>query len=134
MYKMIVILKKLKILSNLVLCQQYVLISSEHNSYKYFITGLIVSNYELLTWVVFPEPVSPVIRRVRLELILRIISSLCWKTGKVLLNESNSVLILAGGTCATPLLSLPIVALAISLFAKISRIQFLISNTERSED
>lgn len=71
------------------------------------------------TWVVFPDPVSPVSKMVLLELMLWIISSLCWDTGSVLLNASKSVIILGGGTCATPLFSLPIVALAASLFAEI---------------
>ena len=52
-------------------------------------------------------------------MMLLIISSLCLNTGSVVLKESKSVFARGGGTWATPLFNLPIVALAASLLAEI---------------
>lgn len=58
--------------------------------------------WQHLTWVVFPDPVSPQISTTWLLLIKLTMSSLIDQMGKACLNGSNSWFTVACGTCGMP--------------------------------
>ncbi len=68
------------------------------------------------TCVVLPDPVSPEIRTTLFSLMVFTISSLMLNTGSTRLKLSRSEEPRPGGTCGTPLFSLPVVVL-LSSFA-----------------
>ena len=68
-----------------------------------------------ITCVVLPDPVSPDTITTLLVLMALVISSLNVYTGRVSLKFDRSDVDLDGGTCGTPLFSLPVAALENSL-------------------